>query len=87
MTFEEFESNQLVKDAVLRNLEVLGEAAKRVPDSFKDHHPEIEWGRIIRSRNVIIHDYEIIDYKIIWRIITIHLPPLKVVLEKILKAL
>lgn len=68
MDFEDFAEDDKTKDAVIRNFEVIGEAAKRVPDDFKLLHPEIEWQRIRGFRNRIIHDYFGIDYEIVWQI-------------------
>lgn len=82
-TFDEFNKDEKTKFAVLRVLAVLGEAANRLPKELKEQYPEVEWGRIIRSRNVIIYDYEVIDYNVIWRIASVHLPILKISLEKI----
>jgi uncharacterized protein with HEPN domain len=83
--FETFILDKKTKYAVLRTLEVLGEAANRIPKDVRKRYPEVEWGRIIRSRNLIVHEYEIIDYTVIWKIVTVHLPPLEVILKKISK--
>ena len=64
--------------------EVIGIASNRVPKEIRSQHVDIEWERIIRSRNIIAHEYEKIDYEIIWRIVTIYLPPLKSTIEKTL---
>ncbi len=56
-------------DAVIRNFEIIGEAANRLPEEFKDKHPEINWFRIRGFRNRIVHDYMGIDYEIVWTII------------------
>jgi uncharacterized protein with HEPN domain len=72
---------------VTRNIQVLGEAASRMPDTFKKEYPEIEWSKIIRSRHIVTHEYDNIDDSTIWRIRTIHAPQLKVSLEEILKRL
>jgi uncharacterized protein with HEPN domain len=87
MSYDQFVEDKKTRDAVLRNLEVLGEAANRLNLSIRNDHPEVEWNKIIRSRNVIIHDYDIVDYSIIWKICTVHLGPLKSLLEKILKTI
>lgn len=86
-TFETFQQDQKTKFAVLRGLEIIGMAASRIPKETRIQFAEIEWERIIRSRNIIAHEYEKVDYEIIWRIVTIYLPPLKVTLEKILSTL
>jgi len=65
-SFEEFRSNDLVIDAVIRNFEVIGEAANRLPDDFKELHPEIDWHRIKGFRNRIVHDYAGVDLNIVW---------------------
>ncbi len=84
MDFEAFLGDRKTRDAVVRNLQVLGEAANRVPKISRDVYPEIEWMRIIRSRHILVHDYAGIDYEIVWRIIEVHLPPLKDALRDIL---
>ena len=80
MTFEEFQQDHKTSDAVLRNLQVLGETANRVPESIQTLSPEIEWERIIRSRHIVVHNYFGIDYEIVWRIVQMHLPPLRIAL-------
>ena len=80
MAFDQFLQDHKTSDAVLRNLQVLGEAANRVPESIRALAPEIEWERIIRSRHVVVHDYFGIDYGIVWRIVQVHLPPLQTAL-------
>jgi uncharacterized protein with HEPN domain len=55
-------------DAVIRNFEIIGEAANRLPEIFKDQHPDIDWHRIRGFRNRIVHDYMGIDYEIVWEI-------------------
>ena len=70
-------------DAVVRNLEVLGEASRQVPDAFTARHPEVPWRKITGLRNRIVHDYFGLDLEIIWQIIWQDLPPLKAQLEKL----
>jgi uncharacterized protein with HEPN domain len=84
MSFEEFVNDRKTRDASLRNLQILGEAANRVPSNVRDNYPEIEWTKIIRSRHIIVHDYAGVDYEIVWRIIEVYLQPLKIELIKIL---
>ncbi|WP_346317377.1 DUF86 domain-containing protein [Chitinophaga sp. YIM B06452] len=76
MSFEEFVKNDMVVDAVIRNFEIIGEAANRLPDEFKENHPDIDWHRIRGFRNRIVHDYFGIDYKIVWTIKETFLPDL-----------
>lgn len=76
-TFEEFRDDTLATDAVLRNLEVIGEAVKRLPAVVKERHPEVEWQKIAGLRDVLIHAYFGIDYDIIWNVIQEKLPQLQ----------
>jgi uncharacterized protein with HEPN domain len=70
-------------DAVVRNLEVLGEAARQLPGNFTSLHSHIPWNIISGLRNRIVHDYFGLDIEIIWQIIQNDLPPLKDQLEKL----
>ena len=69
LDFEEFIKDDKTIDAVVRNLEIIGEAANRIDLDFKAMNPEIEWNRIRGLRNRIVHDYFGIDYEIVWSII------------------
>lgn len=83
MSFEEFVSDSRTVDAVIRNFEIIGEAANRLPEDFRDAHPEIDWHRIRGFRNRIVHDYVGIDYSIVWQIKISFLPDMIVTLQKI----
>jgi uncharacterized protein with HEPN domain len=83
LSFDAFANDQKSIDAVVRNLEIIGEAANRLPDEFKEKHPEVQWHKVVGLRNRIIHDYFGIDLKIIWQIIQTDLPPLRQTLSKI----
>lgn len=76
LTFEEFCSDDKTIDAVVRNFEIIGEAANRLTDSFKAKHSGIDWYKIRGFRNRIVHDYFGIDYSIVWRIKEDMLPSL-----------
>lgn len=76
MTQMAFEHDERTTDAVVRNLEVIGEAANRLPEDFKGEHPEIEWVKIAGLRHRIVHEYFGVDLKIIWQIIKKDLPGL-----------
>lgn len=81
-SFQQYESDIKTRHAVERNFEIIGEAASRIPESFKISHPEIEWRIIKDFRNFIIHDYFGINNQIVWDTIIYRLPEL---LESIIK--
>jgi uncharacterized protein with HEPN domain len=81
MDYDKFLSDSRTREAVYRNIEVMGEAANRMPEDYMINHSEIEWHKIISTRNIIIHAYDEIDDKIIWNIIQNALPGLKSKLE------
>jgi len=77
MSLNEFSENILVQDAVLRNLEVMGEAVKNIPEIIKINHPEIEWRKIAGLRDILIHKYFGITIEIIWDMILNKIPELQ----------
>ena len=81
----QFLRNTLLTDAVARNLEIIGEASKRIPAHIKSQIPSIEWKKIIGLRNMLIHEYSGIDKDIIWDIIEHKLPELKLSLGRFVK--
>jgi len=82
---EDFRKRDIVVDAVLRNLELIGEAARNIPEEIRSKYPEIPWNRVVGLRNVVIHGYFVGDLEIIWVIINKQLPELKEVLLKMLE--
>jgi uncharacterized protein with HEPN domain len=85
--FEKFQNDDLVTDAVVRNVEIIGEAANNLTRDFRSKTPNIEWRKIINTRNRIIHGYATVDLEIIWNITQNDLSPLKTEIEKILENL
>jgi len=85
ISYEEFLQDEKTKDAVVRNLEIIGEAANQVPKEIRETYKEIPWSQIIGLRNRLIHGYFVVDYAIVWSIIKDELPDLKAQLERILK--
>ncbi len=83
MTQDNFQNDEKTTDAVVRNLEIIGEAAGRLPENFTDQHSEIEWVKIIGLRNRIVHEYFGVDLQIIWQILKNDLPAFKESLKKI----
>ena len=74
MDLLKFKQNYMTVDAVVRNFEIIGEAAKNIPDEIKDKYQEIPWRKMYGLRNLISHEYFGIDYEMIWEIITSDLP-------------
>lgn len=77
LTFDEFKSNEMVADATIRNLEIMGEAVKNIPEEIKTKYKDIEWKKIAGLRDIVIHRYFGIVLEMIWDIIKNKLPVLK----------
>jgi uncharacterized protein with HEPN domain len=73
----EFMQQDLIQDAVIRNLQVLAESSQHVSDERKLSHPEVDWFALSGFRNVLVHDYLAVDVERVWNIITNDLPSLK----------
>ena len=84
MSFETFYNDAKTIDAVIRNFEVIGEAANRLSESFKERNDSIDWFKIRGFRNKLVHDYIEIDYEIVWEIKSKFLPALLQDLKEIL---
>lgn len=86
LTYETFVENDMAIDAVIRNLEIIGEASKNLPEEVKVKYPDIPWKRMVGLRNIAIHEYFGVDLEIIWEIITRNLPETKPKIEAMLKS-
>jgi uncharacterized protein with HEPN domain len=84
MTVEIFTADNKTIDAVIRNLEVIGEAAASVPADFQVEHPEIPWEDMRAMRNVLIHEYFGVSVPIVWDTVKRDLPPLAADIVKVL---
>ena len=76
-TEDDFYRDRKTKDAVVRNLEIIGEASNQVTSEFKSLHSGIEWRETADLRNKIIHDYSGVDYVLLWEIIKLDIPSFK----------
>lgn len=81
----EFVKNGMLVDAVIRNLEIIGEASSKLTPAFKDENNGIEWRKIIGMRNRIIHSYDTVDPEIVWDVVRHDLPALAVKLKELVK--
>jgi len=77
LTFDDFSESRLYQDAIVRNLEIIGEAVKRLPEKIIDKYPEIEWKKIAGLRDILIHAYFGIDTEIVWDVVKNKIPELK----------
>jgi len=80
-----FKKNRDLQDATIRRLEVIGEAVKNLSEKIKKKYPEVEWKKIVGTRDILIHVYFSVDMDIIWNIVREDIPNLKKGIEKILK--
>jgi uncharacterized protein with HEPN domain len=83
MNKEKLESSRLRQNAIIREIEIIGEAVKNIPDSIKSKHKEIEWRKISGMRDIIIHGYFRVDLNAIWNVVEKDLPILKKQIEKL----
>lgn len=80
-----FSASDLHQSAIIKKLEIVGEATKRISDDFKKQHPDTAWRKITGMRDVLIHDYLGTDLEEVWRVITIDLPKYKDSINDFLK--
>jgi uncharacterized protein with HEPN domain len=79
MTEGVFLEDLLVQDGVTKNLVVIGEAVKKLPDSLRDAHPQISWKKIAGLRDILVHEYASVDLGIVWDVVIHRIPGLKAV--------
>ncbi len=83
MSFDVFSKDRKTVDAVVRNLEIIGEASNRLPAGFKNSHSQIEWHKVVGLRHRIVHEYFGIDLQIVWQILQKDLPSLREAISQI----
>jgi uncharacterized protein with HEPN domain len=84
-SYQDYLIDRMLRGAVERHLEIIGEAAGKVSKAFCDAHPEIPWQKIIGQRHVLIHDYGDIEHELIWSVAANHIPDLIDKLEPLIE--
>lgn len=77
VSFTAFEKNLLVQDGVIREFEIIGEAAKHLSDEFQEQHQNIPWRQVMSMRDRLVHEYFNVDTELVWKTIQSDLPALK----------
>ena len=84
MSLEDFLADSRTSDAVLRNLEIVGEAARLVPEEATTRHHQVPWADMRALRNIVAHEYDRVDLRIIWEAVHQDLPPLVPLLREVM---
>ena len=82
INFEEYKGNKILRFAIIKNLEIIGEAAYLLTNEFKERHPEVEWKVKIGMRHVLVHGYYQISDEMVWATIQTELLPLREKVER-----
>jgi len=85
MTLELFSKDKKTINAVVRSLEVIGEATKNIPNAVKEKYPDIPWKKMAGMRDKMIHEYFGIDFEMLWKTVKEDIPPLRVAVRKLIK--
>ncbi|MGQ0665071.1 MAG: HepT-like ribonuclease domain-containing protein [Pseudomonadota bacterium] len=86
LDFDSFKADRRTIDAVVRNLEVIGEAARHVPDEVVERFPNVPWARMRAMRHILAHEYFGVDLRVVWKAATEDLPAVKPAIAAILDA-
>jgi uncharacterized protein with HEPN domain len=84
LSFEAFSADETLRRAFVRSLEVIGEAAKKVPEEFRAAHPAVEWRAMAGMRDRLIHNYFGVDFELVWDVVRNRVPSLRIQIASIL---
>ena len=87
MDFDTFVADDKTASAVVRKLEIIGEATKNVPETIRQQYPQVPWRDMAGMRDRIIHRYFAVNYVLVWDTVRDHIPPLQPIIKQILKDL
>ena len=82
---EKFMNEKLIQNAVIRSIEVIGEAVKNLSTSFKNKYAEVPWNKVVGMRDKVIHHYFGVDLETIWKVVKEHIPKLRKDIQEILE--
>jgi uncharacterized protein with HEPN domain len=85
MSYENFRKDRKTLNAVVRSIEIIGEASKNIPDALKVKHKELPWKQMTGMRDKLIHAYFGVDVEILWKAVKENIPPLKQLIQKMLE--
>ena len=87
LSYDQFQSDKKTLNAVMRSIEVIGEAAKKVPDTIRTKYPSVPWKEMAGMRDKIIHFYFGVDREAVWLVVKERIPALKPLIEQVLRDL
>ncbi len=87
ISHDEFKNNTMIQDAVIRQIEIIGEASKNLPEEFRNQYEDIPWKRMIGMRNKVIHEYFGVRLNIVWDAVKDEIPSLKILIDNIISKL
>ncbi len=83
ISYENYYSNSILQDAIIRRLTIIGEVVNRLSDELKDNNPNIPWAKIKGFRNILVHEYNTFDYDLVWNTVNKDIPELITKIKKI----